>query len=425
MVHGEVFMDVKLLHRQGASIREIARRTGLSRVTVRRILAQPAPRPYGPREPRPSKLAPFVATMERMLGERPRVMASVIYEHIAAEGYDGHYEGVKRWVRARRSEIVARRQACVRFETGPGVEAQFDWKGPARGLIASDPELAVHFFRFQLAWSRRYWTLVVTSLQLPAVLACLRWAFEQAGGVPQRLVLDNPKTAVLRPRPHLVLHPHFADFCAHYDVEAAPALVYTPERKGKIERSFGDIGREGILERRFDDLSHLQRAIDACDEKHAQRVHGTTGARPQDRFESEAAHLKPLPAVAFDPRVPQIRRVLRTCCVSFEGAHYSVPYHFVGKKVVVKADPLASGVEIFAGHELIARHERVPKGREAMLEEHLEALRRPRFDRLRERVQPPKHAPRAVPRSVVPWPAVLEAATRPIEDYAAAIGATP
>ena len=35
-------MDVKLMHRQGASIREIARRTGLSQVTVRRIQSQKA-----------------------------------------------------------------------------------------------------------------------------------------------------------------------------------------------------------------------------------------------------------------------------------------------------------------------------------------------------------------------------------------------
>ena len=60
MIRLEVWMDVRQLHRQGASVRAIARRTGLSRATVRRILAGPVPKPYGPRPPRPRKLDPFL-----------------------------------------------------------------------------------------------------------------------------------------------------------------------------------------------------------------------------------------------------------------------------------------------------------------------------------------------------------------------------
>ena len=58
MTHQEVWMDVKLMHRQGASIREIARRTGLSRDTVRKILSQKAPKPYAPRPERPPNKVP-------------------------------------------------------------------------------------------------------------------------------------------------------------------------------------------------------------------------------------------------------------------------------------------------------------------------------------------------------------------------------
>ena len=54
-------------------------------------------------------------------------------------------------VRARRRDERPRARACVRFETAPGLESQFDWKGPVKGLIADAPERAVHFFRFVLA----------------------------------------------------------------------------------------------------------------------------------------------------------------------------------------------------------------------------------------------------------------------------------
>ena len=147
-------MDVKVLYRQGASIRRIAREMGLSRTTVRKLLKETAPKPYGPRQPQPRKIDRFVGRLEELLALRPSAPATVLYEAIVPEGYVGHYEQVKRWVRGRRREEIARRRACVRFETAPGLEGQFDWKGPVRGLLADAPEVEVHFFRFLLAWSR-------------------------------------------------------------------------------------------------------------------------------------------------------------------------------------------------------------------------------------------------------------------------------
>ena len=72
MVRQEVWMDVKLMHRQGCSVRHIARTTGLSRVSVRKILSSPTPKGYGPR---PGKLDAFVPRLEALLTERPRTMA--------------------------------------------------------------------------------------------------------------------------------------------------------------------------------------------------------------------------------------------------------------------------------------------------------------------------------------------------------------
>jgi transposase len=414
-------MDVKLLYRQGASIRRIARTTGLSRQTVRRILMQKAPKLYGPRRPRPSILDPFVTRLETLIGARPFIRATVLFETIAREGYTGHYEGVKRWARGRRREEAARRRACVRFETAPGLEGQFDWKGPASGLLAFDPSLQVHFFRFLLAWSRTRWTLVVLSLKLPAVLASVRWGFEQAGGTPERLVHDNPKTAVIKPKPHLQLHPDFAEFCRHYGCEPDPAWPYHPERKGKAERSFRDLEDAGILSRTYPSLTALQAAVTAVDEARMSRVHATTGARPIDRLVQEREALQALPAVAFDPRLPETRRVLSDCTVSFQGAFYSVPYTHVGAKVTVKADPLGDGIDIFAGAELVAQHTAATKGERRVVEEHVAALRRPRFERMRERAAHERPIQTPTIAELVSRPRVI-VEQRSIEEYALAIG---
>jgi transposase len=421
MVRQEVWMDVKLMHRQGHSLRQIARMTGLSRVTVRRILSAAAPKGYGPRAKRPGKLAAFVAWLEARLTERPRATASWLHRGLVGEGFGGSYTTVKRWVHERRREERARARACVRFETAPGLEGQFDWKGPVAGLIAGAPQLGVHFFRFVLAWSRARWTLVVPDLRLPATLAALRWAFERAGGVPSRLVLDNPKTCVSRPRPHLELHPQFLAFCRHYGCQPDPAWPYHPERKGKTERSYRDLIDEGVLETTYANLAALQAAVSAVDTLAMERVHTTTGELPAARLERERAALLALPEVGFDPRVPEIRRVLSDCTVSLHGARYSLPYLHVGSRVVVKADPLGDGLEIFAGAECVARHGRAPRGARVIVEEHVAGLRRPRFERLRERASRAHRA--AAPRtlSVVPWPS-LAVEQRDIAAYAQAVG---
>jgi hypothetical protein len=152
------------------------------------------------------------------------------------------------------------------------------------------------------------------------------------------------------------------------------------------------------------------------------RVHGTTGERPIVRLERERAHLLPHPAVAFDPRLPESRRVLSDCTVRFEGAAYSVPYALVGSRVVVKADVLGDELSIYARADLVARHRRAARGARVILEEHVAELRRPRFERLRERAAARAGTKRPeATRSVVPWPEV-EVEQRSIAEYAEAAG---
>lgn len=417
-------MDVKLMHRQGASIREIARRTGLSRVTVRKVLSQKAPKPYTARPKRPGLLEPFQDWLTQALEARPWAKASVLYRELTEQGFVGHYHTVRRWVAQQRQQQRARQRACVSFETGPGVEAQFDWKGPVQGILQSDPSAKVWLFRFVLAYSRRRFTRAVMTTTLPAVLLGLREIFEVLGGAPHRLVFDNFKAAVLSPRPNLKLHPFFADFCTHYGTEPAPALVYSPQRKGKVERSFLEVEQSEILRGSFCDLAEFQAALDREDEAHAVRVVSTTGARPEDRLAIERQYLIPLPETAFDPRPPETRRVMSDCTVSYQGAYYSVPYTLVGSIVTVKADPLRRTLEIFSRTGRVAGHPLIARGQRRICEDHVAELRRPRWERARR--QPP--APRPIPpakapdfASLVPWPAV-DVEQRSVHEYLAAIG---
>ena len=416
MISQEVWMDLKLLHRQGMSVRAIARTTGFSRQAVRRALQQSVPTTYKPRPAKNGKLDPFKDYLRSQFEQRPWASAAQLYRELLPQGFTGHYELVKCFCRSLRQLDRARRNACVRFETAPGIEAQFDWKGPLTGLLESDPQQKVYFFRLLLAYSRFRITRAVTDLTLPAILADLRDAFAGLTGLPQRLVFDNFKAAVLKPRPHLRLHPFFADFCAHYQIEPAPALPYTPQRKGKTERSFRDLAASDLLHQPHADLAALQQQLSLDDRRHAARVHSTTGETPAARLERERPFLRALPEVAFDPRLPETRRVLSDCTISWQGAHYSVPHTLVGKRLTVKADVRTAAFEVFDAATLVASHRPAAKGQRVLVAEHIAPLLQPRGDRLRRRPGKQPAADRPTGPQLIAWPQVA-VSVRPLSEY--------
>jgi transposase len=63
-------------------MRAIARLTGFSRATVRRVLLQPVPPRYRPRPPKPKKLNPFVPYLQTTLQARPWVRTTVVYKEL-------------------------------------------------------------------------------------------------------------------------------------------------------------------------------------------------------------------------------------------------------------------------------------------------------------------------------------------------------
>lgn len=408
MINQELWMDLKLLSRQGMSIRAIARYTGLSRNTVRKALSAKSALRYKSRPPRDRKIDPYLDYLRDQLESRPWIPASQLKTEIERQGYQGCYESVKITCRKLRQQQQASRRACVRFETGPGQEAQFDWKGPVSGLLSSRTK--VFFFRLVLGYSRFRITRVVTLQTLPAILGDLIDVLTTLGGVTQRLVFDNFGAGVLKPRPNLKLHPFFADFCAHYGIEPAPALPYSPQRKGKTERSFRDLVESDLLHQSWANLAELQRASDQADAQYNDRIHTTTGEKPLVRLERERPFLQALPELPFDPRLPETRRALSDCTISYRAAYYSVPWRLVGKRLTVKCD--VRGIEIFDGAEKVAQHQIAPKGARVIVEEHIAELRRPRFDRVRRR----KPAVRNQSSELIPRPEVT-VIQRPIDHY--------
>jgi transposase len=101
--------------RNGISIRQVVRETGIDQKTVRKVLDQPLPKPYGPRTRRYPKLGPYTASIQRMLRENAslppaaRLSVKAIYERIRdEEGFRGSYSSVKDYARP-----IATEDGCI------------------------------------------------------------------------------------------------------------------------------------------------------------------------------------------------------------------------------------------------------------------------------------------------------------------------
>ncbi len=134
MLKAEERMELDVLRKHGASIRELARATGRSRNTVRRHLREgEAAATRKPAPKRAEKLDPFKGyVVDRLKAAAPdRIPASVLFREIQARGYQGGETRVKQFVRGLTPTPAA--EPVVRFETEPGHQMQADWASVGRG----------------------------------------------------------------------------------------------------------------------------------------------------------------------------------------------------------------------------------------------------------------------------------------------------
>ena len=184
--------------------------------------------------PMPSSVAPF---RERIVDLRGRgVECRAIYQILRDEhGFAGAYGSVYRFVRRLEPRTPA---AVVRVGTEPGAEAQVDfgYAGLMHDPRSGTPRKAWAFV-MTLSFSRHSYVEFVFDQEVATWLRCHRRAFEWFGGVPQRVVVDNLKAAIVKAVLYDPVVPRACRECAeHYGFLISPCRPRTPEHKGKVEQ---------------------------------------------------------------------------------------------------------------------------------------------------------------------------------------------
>jgi len=312
--------------------------------------------PVAPPPPMSSTLAPYQAFVEQSLEQGVEMTA--IWQRLQENyGYKGSYSAVRRLVQRLRPNQP---EAIVRVQSAPGEEMQVDFGHVGQLFEPSSGRVRpAYVFVATLSYSRHQYAEIVFDQKIPTWLALHRRAFESFGGVPQRVVPDNLKAAVLTALIHdPVLGEGYRRLALHYGFLISPTRPGTPEHKGKVENGIHYVQRNFMAGQTFVDSDVANARLKIwVREVAGTRTHGTTRQAPLRLFhEYEQAALLPLPATLFTLLQIKPVKVHPDCHVTVEGSYYSVPYVYIGH--TLDAYVSEQMVELYEGVNLVATHVR-------------------------------------------------------------------
>ena len=234
--------------REDMPIREIERRTGLSRNTIRKYLRAGTVEPKFKVPERPSKLDPFAETLSGWLkieagkSRKQKRTAKQMHADLVALGYGGCYGRVAVLVRAwkadrQRDAQTSGRGTFVPLTFAPGEAFQFDWSEDWAMLGGERTKLqAAHT---KLSHSRAFIVRAYPLQTHEMLFDALTQAFRVLGGVPRRGIFDNMKTAVDRIRAGKArqVNARFAAMASHYLFDPSSVAPPRAGRRGRSRRT--------------------------------------------------------------------------------------------------------------------------------------------------------------------------------------------
>ncbi len=378
--------QIQQLSADGVSIKEIVRRTGISRKTVRKYLRKIE-----------SLNNTLLVNVRSSL--TPNELTTIIYNNdsspLLQQRFDSlikhfddkknylHKTGVTKqllWVEyvTQYPQGYKYSQYCYLFkkylkdtdpafhwEYTPGEFTQMDFAGKKLSYVdkSTGEMILCQVFVAILPYSGLIFTIAIHSQKTADFALCINQMAKYFEGVTKTILCDNFKTAVTRADKH---EPVFTDLChqlaAHYNTTFTATRPSAPKDKAMVERAvnivytniYGPLYKEvpGSLEELN---SHIRRLLDTLNLK---PYKGNTESR-RDIFERlEKDSLKELPETPYSLKKCKLVTVQRNYAIQLpDNKHYyTVPYQYVGYKVQVYFD--SRTVEVYHQHQRISFHVR-------------------------------------------------------------------
>lgn len=320
-----------------------------------------------------------VSLLDKKLGPR------AIYDRLRLEHapFAGSYASVKRLVRSlRRARGVKPEEVAIPVETRPGEVAQVDFGYVGRLFDPTTMTMRRAWcFVMVLGFSRHMVVRVVFDQRIETWLQAHVEAFEELGGVPETIVPDNLKAAVVRAAfavdDQSELNRSYRELARYYGFKVDPTPPYDAPKKGKVEAGVKYVKQNFFAGRDGADVEEVRRDLRRwVVEIAGMREHGTTRKQPLMQFdELERSALLPLPPLPWEPVVWRRATVHRDAHVALDRRLYSVPWVHMGEEVWARVTP--STISVYAKDERVATHARQGRGHRSTVESHLPDGRAP------------------------------------------------
>jgi transposase len=342
------------MHRvDGLSIREISKRTGLHRKTIRRALAAQAPPRYV-RPPAASKLDPFRDWICEQLEADPRIQSQRLREMAAEVGYQGGKTIFDDYVREVRPRFVVKR-TFQRTLYRPGELVQCDLWEPRQPIpVGHGQTRRGYVVTAELCWSRGIAGALIFSKEAPDILWGLGRSLSRIGALPEKLVWDREGAIAPLGRPTEA----FAAFCGQLGVGWVILDAGDAQAKGLLERSHRFMRSNFEPGRRFANPIDFQLQLDAWCDRVNQRVHRTVRAVPAERLLEERPRMRPLPGRLPDCDRRTVVRVRQQPLVRVDRNDYSIDPRFAGRRVELRVSQSEVLAVVLDTGELACRHRR-------------------------------------------------------------------
>lgn len=357
-------------HRDSMPIRDIARRTGLSRNTIRKYLAQTSNECGYPNRKSTSKLDDYEAVLSGWLhreakrNRKQRKNVKQLHSDLVQLGFSGSYFRVAAFARQWREALLQAQQEAGKHAFVPlrfaAAEAfQFDWSEDYALIKGVRTKLQVAHTK--LSYSRAFILRAYLTQGHEMLFDAHTQAFRVFGGVPERGIYDNMKTAVdkIGKGKARTVNKRFLAMTGHYLFEPDFCNRASGWEKGQVEKNVQD-SRPRLWHKapNVPSLAALNDWLEQRCQRYWQKL-----KHPEDRrrtihafWQEEQPLLMPMPT-AFDGFVEATKRVSSICLVIFERNRYSVPASFANRPVNLRIYP--DRLLVVADGQVVAEHTRL------------------------------------------------------------------
>ena len=347
-----MYYTVKTLLDKGKSLREISQLLGINRKTVTKIRDQCKTGIMKiPEQKRIKKLDGY---QEIISGFIEKDFTAKIMHHILQEkhGLKIGYSTLAEYVSGLKPKEV-----YVPYNTAAGEQAQVDF-GYFGKFDKDGKKVKVWVFSMILSYSRYAYYEVVTNQKTDTFIGCHINAFEYFRGVPETVLIDNLKAAVLSANFYEpALQQNYSEFLNHYKSAPLTARVRRGQDKGKVESGIKYVKNNFLKTVEHSDFYKLKEELENWNNNVCnKRIHGTTRLVPEKVFSDEEKNiLTPLPERRFEIFKIEKRKVKPNAHVSFQLNYYSVPFAHAGQEITLKSNRKI--LKIYKDFELLCVHE--------------------------------------------------------------------